>query len=275
MTRGWFAWRESEKERERETTNLNVHNMRKRNGIGWEGKERKGKERKGKDICSANCDWALYSFYIVSPELCPERMLQSSKYCHVLFALVALDFFAFFRLYTHNGDAFVSLDLVVVDTLKTGMALQMLHHPAMQILDIRNGVDFAPRFHDKGVLGIQRRAHNARFVLALLEMRIGKAQENLVELLLAEKIGEEFHRVGAYAGDVLIVCFSCSFASAFFTRNSSGMLCAQGARFVLDEFGHGGANFHAEDESVGKFACEGETEAAEAAANVCDGDLFG
>lgn len=34
-------------------------------------------------------------------------------------------------------------------------------------------------------------------------MRIGEAQEDLVELSLGEEIGQELHRVGAQAGDIL------------------------------------------------------------------------
>lgn len=34
-------------------------------------------------------------------------------------------------------------------------------------------------------------------------MRIGEAQEDLVELCLSEEVGQELHRVGTQAGDVL------------------------------------------------------------------------
>ncbi|KAL8826394.1 MAG: hypothetical protein Q9191_003821, partial [Dirinaria sp. TL-2023a] len=58
-----------------------------------------------------------------------------------------------------------------------------VHHPALA--------------HHKGVLAVQRRGHDARFVLAGFEMRVREAEEDARKLGFPEEVGQEFHRVAA------------------------------------------------------------------------------
>ena len=103
--------------------------------------------------------------------------------------------------------ALIALDFLLPHSLKTRMRLQMLDHPAMQILHIRDGVDFPARPEHVCVLGIQRRADDSGFVFPRFEVRVGEAEEDFFELGGGEEVGEEFHCVGAEGGDVLVgVC---------------------------------------------------------------------
>ena len=69
-------------------------------------------------------------------------------------------------------------------------------------------------------------------MFALLEMRVGKTEEDFTELVFLKKVGEEFHRVGADAGCVLVGI--CRF-----------VLDAEGADVFLHVFCYRGANLHA------------------------------
>lgn len=66
-------------------------------------------------------------------------------------------------------------------------------------------------------------------------MRIGETEEDLGELGFAEEVGQEFHRVGSDAGDVLVEI----------RGGGGGVLGSEGADAVLDEFGDLGADFEA------------------------------
>ena len=55
-----------------------------------------------------------------------------------------------------------------------------------------------------GVLRQQRCADDAPFVFRLLEMRVGKQEEHLAELALAEVVWEILHRVRPDARDVAV-----------------------------------------------------------------------
>ena len=74
----------------------------------------------------------------------------------------------------------------------------------MQILDIGNRIHDTAGTQHIGVFCVERPRHDARLVFALLEMRVGKTEEDFTELVFLKKVGEEFHRVGADAGCVLV-----------------------------------------------------------------------
>ena len=102
-----------------------------------------------------------------------------------------------------------------------------------------------------------------------LEVRVREAEENLAELGSVEEVGEEFHGVGADAGDVLVES----------GRSAGGgggwVLGAERLGFFPHVLCYGGADFEAEDEGLGHLWGEGEKQTTEAAANVCYFDLFG
>lgn len=124
----------------------------------------------------------------------------------------------------------------------------MLHHPAMQILHIRDGVHFAPGLQHVCILGVQGGADDAGLVFAGLEVRIGEAEEDFLELRFGEEVGEEFHGVGADAGDVLVGWCWCRARVLLLLPVGDGLLLllgSEGFDLVLDELGDGGADFHA------------------------------
>lgn len=114
----------------------------------------------------------------------------------------------------------------------------MPHHPLVELSHIGNGIHPAAGAQDKRILGHKTRRHDACLVLARFEVWIREAEEESAELATAEEIGEEFHGVGAYAGDVLI-------------ERGMGCLCAEGADAVLDKAGNLVADFEAWSRSVG------------------------
>lgn len=101
-------------------------------------------------------------------------------------------------------------------------------------------------------------------MLPRLEVRVRKAEEDLAERSAGEEVGQEFHRVGADTGDVAVVVLSAA--------GVRGRLRAQRFDLGVHVFRDGGADFEAEDEGLRVFGGEGEEEAAEAAADVCDFD---
>lgn len=103
-------------------------------------------------------------------------------------------------------------------------------------------------------------------MLAGLEMRIREAQKHERQLGAGEEVGQELHRVGAQARDVLI---------AAIRRGRGGVLGAQGRDAIFHVLGDLRADLEAEDQFVGQSGREGDEEAAEAAAYVGDCDGFG
>lgn len=83
-------------------------------------------------------------------------------------------------------------------------------------------------------LRVQCQAHDTSLVLPCLKMRVREAEEDLGKLTSFEEVGEEFHRVCADAGDVL-VC----------TRIQFCVLCTQSLDFRLDKLRHRGSDLHA------------------------------
>lgn len=63
------------------------------------------------------------------------------------------------------------------------------------------------------ILGIQSLGDNPRLVLARFEVRVWEADEDLGELVSGEEVGEEFHRVAAYCGDVFVA--ACHWGERF------------------------------------------------------------
>ena len=96
------------------------------------------------------------------------------------------------------------------------------------------------------------------------------------ELGADEDVGQELHGVGTEAGDVLV-------GAGLWRRRGRRrrrrwmrrrVLGAEGGDAILDVLGHLGADFEAQDQFVGEEGGEGDEEAAEAAAYVCDRDGF-
>ena len=133
------------------------------------------------------------------------------------------------------------------------------HHPLVQILDVGDGVHAAAGPQHERVLGVQRRRHDPRLVLARLEVRVWEAEEDGTELAAVEEVGEELHGVGAEAGDVLVGAGDggggvtgaadglLGFIVVVFVvgRCVGGgvLLLAEGFDFFLHEFGDGDADF--------------------------------
>lgn len=78
--------------------------------------------------------------------------------------------------------------------------------PIVQIPHIGDHVHPAALAHYVRVLGHQRGGDDAGLVLAGLEVRVRKAEEEPGERGARDEVGEKFHRVGSERGDVLISC---------------------------------------------------------------------
>lgn len=73
----------------------------------------------------------------------------------------------------------------------------------MQILDIRNRIHDPTRPEDIGVLRVESIRYYPSLMFPLFEVRVRETEEDLGELVFGKEVGEEFHGVGADAGDVL------------------------------------------------------------------------
>lgn len=99
----------------------------------------------------------------------------------------------------------------------------------MILLHVRDRVQQPPRPQHERVLGVQCRGDDPRLVLPGLEVRIGEADEDLGQLAPGEEVGEEFHRVGAEGGDVLVAardygCWGCCGGGGGGGRGGGGRL---------------------------------------------------
>ncbi len=137
----------------------------------------------------------------------PGRVFQPAETSYILHSLVSSHLFALFSLRTHNSNHLIPLELLVPDPLEKLVTDQLLHHPLVQRLDVRDRVQRPARPQHERILGRQPGGHDARFVLARLEMRVREAEEDGAQLGLAEKVGQKLHRVGADAGYVLVVAW--------------------------------------------------------------------
>lgn len=162
----------------------------------------------------------------------PRRIFQPSKASYKLFPLVPLHLLALFCLNHHGLNAFILGLLLLTDPPKAWMVLEMFHHPLMEVLNVRDGVDDATRLHSKRIFRVQCQGYNACLVLASLEVWIRKTEEDLRQLSSLEEVREEFHGVGTQTGYVLI-------------QAAVGVLIPQGFDPILDEFGDLGSYLHA------------------------------
>ena len=80
----------------------------------------------------------------------------------------------------------------------------MLNHPVMQITDVRDSIHNPAGAEDVRIFGEQRWRDDASLVLPRLEVRVGKEEEDFRELVFADEVGQELHRVGADACEVLV-----------------------------------------------------------------------
>jgi hypothetical protein len=166
----------------------------------------------------------------VLPSSRPCRILDPPKARNKLDPLIPLHLLPLLRLRPHRLHTLIHALTIIISilkhllhALKARMLLEMALHPLVQILYIGNRVHDSAGAQHVRILGVERVGHDARLVLALLEVRVREAEEDFGELGLGEEVGQEFHRVGAQAGYVLIAA-------------RRGVLDAQGAGFFLDVF---------------------------------------
>jgi hypothetical protein len=160
------------------------------------------------------------------PVLRPRRVLESPKAGHILHPIIPGDLLALLSLVPHQPYTLIhALSIIplallknLTHSLKARMPLKVPLHPFMQILHICNRIHHRARLEHIRILRIERITHDSRLVLALLEMRVRKAQEDLVELTFLEEIGQKLHRVGTDAGRVLVGarCYILDSESAYF-----------------------------------------------------------
>jgi hypothetical protein len=140
----------------------------------------------------------------VPPSSRPRRILDPPKARNKLNSLIPLHLLPLLRLRPHRPHTLIHALAILISilkhllhALKAGMLLEMALHPLVQILHIGNCVHDSAGAQHVRVLGVERVRHDARLVLALLEVRVGETQEDFGELGLGEEVGQEFHRVGA------------------------------------------------------------------------------
>lgn len=84
------------------------------------------------------------------------------------------------------------------------MGIKVRDHPVVQILHVRDGVDYSSRLDNIGIFGVQGVRDDPSLVLSGFEVRVGEAKKDFRELVLLEEVGQELHGIGSYARSVLI-----------------------------------------------------------------------
>lgn len=206
----------------------------------------------------------------------PLRIRLASEYGHVLVTIVPSDLLRLLRLKLHHPHTRISLKFLIRNKFPKipnssgdfipllgyilplrSLILEMPQNPVVILLHIGNSIQQTARLQHIRVLGIQALRDNTSLVLARLEMRIRETNEDLGELVVAEEIGEEFHRVRPDTRDVLVV-----------TRDDG---CRAADLVIFDFWGGGGIGG-----CLGRRTCRGdlfesllfEAEGGDAAADV-------
>lgn len=127
-------------------------------------------------------------------------------------------------------------------------------HPVVEILDVGDSVYDAAGTEDIGIFGEKGRRDDAGLVLPGFEMRVREEEEEGGEGMFFEKVGEEFHSVGADNGDVVV---------------GGRVGDTEGSDAIGDIICDLDANLEAEDAHVGILRGKLDEETAKAAADVC------
>lgn len=123
----------------------------------------------------------------------PSRVFQSSVERNKFETLISLHFLSFFCLSSHHIHTGIIVGLLIRNTLKGWMGVEVLDHPQVQRLHISDRVHDAPGAKSVGIFRVQSGRHNSRLVLSRLEVRIGEANKDFAELPLLEEVGQKFH----------------------------------------------------------------------------------
>lgn len=122
-----------------------------------------------------------------------------------LFATVAVDLDALLGAEAdgvEDGAMALCTEGVCVDVLKERKLGEMSQHPAMEVLDVGDGVDDAADAQDVRVLGEERRRDDARFMFARLKVRVRKQKKKRRQRLFAKNIRHKSHRIRPQHPDI-------------------------------------------------------------------------
>mmetsp|Transcript_22055 Transcript_22055/g.74205 ORF Transcript_22055/g.74205 Transcript_22055/m.74205 type:complete len:235 (+) Transcript_22055:86-790(+) len=81
---------------------------------------------------------------------------------------------------------------------------EVLSHPVRDVRHVRDGVQAAPGAEAEGILREERGGYHAAPEVALLEVRVREADEEPLQLVPDEVVGQALHRVGHHHPGVLV-----------------------------------------------------------------------
>mmetsp|Transcript_16375 Transcript_16375/g.27708 ORF Transcript_16375/g.27708 Transcript_16375/m.27708 type:complete len:281 (-) Transcript_16375:67-909(-) len=178
--------------------------------------------------------------------------------------LISNNLLGLISLLPHCLDAWISLlvfaflgEDLLRNFLKHGMSIKMIAVPVMQILDICDFVDPAPSLEDISIVGQKLVVNDSSPVVHLLEVRISKTDENLLNAVFFKIVVKCLHGI----------CSNHTHIHAFL-KATVDPHCVH---FLAHKVGNLVSNLLTEQEVVGEVLGNREHEATVAAANVDDG----
>eukprot|EP00754_Rhynchopus_humris_P012444 Rhum_TRINITY_DN14288_c2_g2::Rhum_TRINITY_DN14288_c2_g2_i1::g.73984::m.73984 len=166
-------------------------------------------------------------------------------------------------------DVGIRLDLRVRQPLEQRRRVQVRLHPLRQVLHVRHVVQQPPVRHAVRVLVDQRVLDDAATHVLLLEVRVGVAEEQALQLSLLDVVRQVLHRVALRHVDVVVVVRR--HARLALDRRRA-LALAQREDAGAGELGHLVADLHAHHECVGEERGEAAQQAGVRAPDVDDLD---
>jgi hypothetical protein len=120
----------------------------------------------------------------------------------VLLPLLPDDFLPLFGAVDHEAKAGVA---VVSDLAELGVGVEVVEVPVVEFLHVSDAVDASVRLQQEGVLREEARADNPPLVFLGLEVRVGEADEDLLNAVLGKVVAKVLHAVRPYHADVVVL----------------------------------------------------------------------
>jgi len=97
-------------------------------------------------------------------------------------SLVTYDLLCLVSALSHKSDAGIGLSLLLCYLFEQWVQFQVFYFPVKELLDICDHIDLSSGFEGVGVVAEQSCVDDATAMVLLLEVRVGKAKEHLLQL---------------------------------------------------------------------------------------------
>lgn len=170
----------------------------------------------------------------------------------VLISLIPLYFLPLFGLVNHDLHNWI---LRVIDLFEHLMSPKVVHMPFMKLQHISDAVNPSVGFQQKGILRQETGVDDPPSVILSLEVRIGEADEYLLQALFGEVLAKMPHGVGTHHSDIV---------------EFPWILDAISSDLLSHEIHHFVSDFHSQDQLAGEEQRKSKQETSIAASHIDD-----